>query len=87
MPRRDKRLEKARRNPRVVDWKALLQILVDAGCQIKPASKHLYIAKYPGILERIIIPQQNPLREVYVKQAFAFIEDIQVRNLERGEEE
>ena len=76
MPTREKRLERARNNPKDVDFETLCLILVDHGFEITSGKGSHFVARLPGTPKKLTIPRHNPLRRVYVVRALEMIDDI-----------
>ena len=76
MPTREKRLERARNNPKDVSFNDLCLILIDHGFEIRHGSKH-DLAVLPGTPMKLTIPRRNPVKKVYVEQALEYIDEIE----------
>ena len=76
MPTREKRLERARNNPKDVSFDDLRLILIDHGFEIRHGSNH-DVAVLPGTPMKVTIPRRNPVKRPYVEQALEFIDEIE----------
>ena len=74
MPKRDKRLEKARNNLKDVGFLSLLVILKAEGFDIRSGGH--YIVTYPGKPGGLTIPRRNPVKTVYVEKALELIDEV-----------
>ena len=76
MPPNERRLRRARQNPKNVRFNDLVRIYEDHGFIVRPGKGSHYVAKYPGIFIRHIFPRQNPMKERYVKKALDIIDEL-----------
>lgn len=76
MSQREKRLQKARQNPKDVSFDELCQIYRDHGFIVESGGKGShYIAKFPGLYPRTF-PRTNPVKKYYVLKALEAIEEL-----------
>jgi predicted RNA binding protein YcfA (HicA-like mRNA interferase family) len=78
MSKRDKRLQRLRRNPKNVSFDELKQVLEDYGFQhVRTAgSHHTFIAIMNERDWRLTVPQHRPVKTPYIKQAIQAIDEI-----------
>jgi hypothetical protein len=78
MPTREKRLEKARNNPKNVSFRDLCSILQDHGYEIKSGKGSHHIARLPGTPKKLTFPKptRGHMRPVYVEMALELIDEI-----------
>jgi predicted RNA binding protein YcfA (HicA-like mRNA interferase family) len=78
MTKREKRLQKLRRNPINVSFEELRQALEDAGFVMDHAtgSHHVFRLEVKEFVFRITIPFARPVKSIYVKQAVALIDEV-----------
>lgn len=84
MPPRERRLQKARENPKDVAFSDLRKIYEDHGFMVRSGSKH-YVATYPGTRIRNTFPRQNPMKRVYVRQALDAIDEVEALGHDKEE--
>ncbi|MEP7292629.1 MAG: type II toxin-antitoxin system HicA family toxin [Chloroflexota bacterium] len=87
MAKRDKRLQKLRNNPQNVSLEELRQILEDHGFWLDRivGSHHVFRAEVGEQTWKVVIPFHKPVKIVYVKQALAAIDEINLLDLSEGE--
>ena len=85
MPPRDRRLQRARRNPRNVSFDTLCRIYEDHGFTIRTGRGSHYIATLPDTPIRMTFPRQNPMKRVYVTAALNVIEEAQTLGFVEGD--
>ena len=77
MPTREKRLERARNNPKNVDFPTLCRILEDQGAIIRHGKGSHYVVSFPGKALPFTIVRSNPhVKRIYVDQALETIDEI-----------
>jgi predicted RNA binding protein YcfA (HicA-like mRNA interferase family) len=78
MSRRQKRLERIRRNPNNVSLDALQRVLEDYGFEHKgtTGSHHKYSYTISGETKLLVVPFARPVKPVYVRQALKIIDRI-----------
>lgn len=78
MTKREKRLQRLRRNPTNVSFADLRQALEDAGFVLDHAtgSHHVFRRQVKEVVFRITIPFARPVKSIYVKQAVAMIDEV-----------
>ena len=76
MPPNERRLRRARQNPKNVRFSELVRIYEDHGFTVRPGRGSHYVAKLPGTPIREVIPRQNPMKPRYVKKALDIIDEI-----------
>ena len=78
MAKRDKRLEKARRNPKGFSFDELCQLYKDHGFTVRQAKGSHAVAFVPGNpISPRTFPRSNPMKAVYVREAIDAIEELQ----------
>ena len=78
MPPRDRRLQRARQNPKSVSFNDLCRIYEDHGFRIRSGGRGShFIATLPNSSIRRTFPRRNPMRRVYVAAAINAIEEAQ----------
>ena len=77
MPTRDKRLERARNNPKDVRFAELCLILRDQGLVIRQGKGDHFVATLPGTPKKMSFPRQNPMKRPYVDRALELIDEIE----------
>jgi predicted RNA binding protein YcfA (HicA-like mRNA interferase family) len=78
MPTREKRLQRARNNPKNVSFQDLCSILQDHGCEIKSGKGSHHVARLPGTSKKLTFPKptRGPMKPVYVEMALGLIDEI-----------
>ena len=77
MPRREKRLDRVRNNPKDVSFSNLCHVLEDHGFAIRSGGRGShYVATHPATGITITLVRRNPVRQVYVENALAAIDEI-----------
>ena len=76
MPPNERRLRRARQNPKNVRFNELVRIYEDHGFIVRPGRGSHYVAKLPGTRIRETIPRQNPMKPRYVKKALDIIDEF-----------
>lgn len=76
MTKRDKRLEKIRRNPKNVSFDELQRILLSFGFELDrvTGSHHIFSIEVYNEKKIITVPFRRPVKQVYVKQAIHLID-------------
>ena len=76
MAKRDKRLEKARRNPKDLSFAELVQIYEDAGFVVRSGGKgsHWVAKKLGTAVPPETFVRSNPVKVVYIERALDAIE-------------
>ena len=70
VPRRSKRLDRIRNNPKDVSFSSLCHVLEDHGFAIRSGGKGShYVATHPGTGITLTLVRRNPVRQVYVENA------------------
>lgn len=77
MPTREKRLERARNNPKDVRFNDLCHILRDHGFNIRHGKGDHFVATLPGTPKIMSLPRRNPMLRVYVERALELIDEIE----------
>jgi predicted RNA binding protein YcfA (HicA-like mRNA interferase family) len=78
MTKREKRLQRLRRNPKNLSFDDLKQVLEDYGFQhIRTAgSHHTFVAIIGERNWRLTIPLQHPIKSPYIRQTLQAIDEI-----------
>ena len=86
MSRRQKRLERIRRNPNNVSLADLRSVLEDYGFEHRRTSGSHYTFAYVlgGVTRLFTVPFRRPIKPIYVRQALHIIDQIAQ---EQGEDE
>jgi len=77
MSRRNKRLEKIRRNPKNVSFETLQTVLLSFGFELDriTGSHHIFVLEVDEADKKVLtVPFRRPLKQVYVKQAIHLID-------------
>lgn len=79
MSRKEKLLERIRRNPNNVAFRDLQRLLELFGFELKRSkgSHHSFVGEVGGQKRLIVIPFRRPLKTVYVKQVLELVEEIE----------
>ena len=79
MSQKQKRLARARENPRGLRFEELLQLYRDWGFVVEPSGRGShYKAELPGTPVRTrILTRSNPVKSIYVRQAVEAIDEAQ----------
>ncbi len=85
LSKRQKRLERIRKNPNNVSFEELRTLLLDFGFRLERSSgsHHVFRIDLNGEPSNITIPFVRPVKAIYVRQALGLIEEADV--LENGE--
>ena len=76
MPPRDRRLQKARQNPKSLSFREIRLLYEDHGFSVRSGGKGShYIAALPGTPITRTFPRRNPMKSTYVRQALNAIEE------------
>lgn len=82
MPPRDRRLRRARQNPKNVSFNDLCRIYEDHGFTVRSGGRGShFIATLPNSPIRRTFPRRNPMRRVYVIAALDAIQEAQALGL------
>ena len=76
MPPRERRIQRARENPKDVSFRDLYRIYEDHGFRVRSGKGSHYVATFPDTRIRNTFPRQNPMRRVYVIKALEAIEEL-----------
>jgi predicted RNA binding protein YcfA (HicA-like mRNA interferase family) len=78
MAKRDKRLQKLRRNPKAVSLDELRTVLEDYGFSLDRivGSHHVFRAEIGERVWKLVSPSNKPIKIIYVKQALEAIDEI-----------
>ncbi|MBN1310808.1 MAG: type II toxin-antitoxin system HicA family toxin [Anaerolineae bacterium] len=78
MSKREKRLERIRRNPNNVTLGALRQVLEDYGFEYKhtTGSHFTFCVKVGGVDHLLVVPFRRPVKALYVRKAIKLVESI-----------
>ena len=76
MPTREKRLERARNNPKNVTFVELMSILESEGFDIRDGKGSHCIATYPGRAGGLTIARRNPVKRYIVLLALEAIDEV-----------
>jgi predicted RNA binding protein YcfA (HicA-like mRNA interferase family) len=75
--RLEKRIRRLRQSPRNISSRKLISILVSLGFELRGGKGSHKCYKHPKLPQiKLTVPQQNPLREMYVKQALNAINKL-----------
>lgn len=79
MSQKDKRLARAKANPKGLRFEELLQLYQDWGFVVEPSGRGShYKAQLPGTPVRTrVLTRSNPVKGIYVRQAVEAIEEAQ----------
>lgn len=78
MPPNERRLRRARQNPKNVRFAELVRIYEDHGFIVRPGRGSHYVAKHPDASIRETIPRQNPMNPRYVKKALYIVDQLEL---------
>jgi hypothetical protein len=76
MPTREKRLERARENPKNVRFDTLCRILEENGAMIRPPKGSHYVVSFPGTSHRMTVVHENPVKRFYVERALEMVDEV-----------
>lgn len=77
MTRLEKRIRKLRQSPRNISSRELINVLVSLGFELRGGKGSHQCYKHPELPQiKLTVPEQNPLGEVYVKQALDAINKL-----------
>ena len=77
MSRRDKQLQSMRDNPKNVRFETIQNVLLYSGfIETMPSSGSSHYTYHKGIY-RITVPRDNPVNQVYIKQAIRIIDMLE----------
>ena len=77
MTRLETRIQKLYESPRSVSSDELISILVSLGFELRGKKTRHGVYRHPKLPHiRLVIPDQNPLKEVYVKKVRGVIEEL-----------
>ena len=80
MPRRSKRLERIRNSPKDVSFSNLCHVLEGHGFVMRSGGRGShYVATHPSTGITLTLVRRNPVRQVYVENALAAIDEITSR--------
>lgn len=91
--RRRKRYQKIKQNPKNIRFEDLRHLLEDYGFELKrtKGSHHSFVGHVGNEKITVVIPYRRPLKEVYVRNALAILEEIEsikeADELQEGESE
>jgi predicted RNA binding protein YcfA (HicA-like mRNA interferase family) len=89
MSKRSKRYQRIAQNPNNVMFDDLRKLLEDYGFEHRRTrgSHHSFVGWIGDEKISLVIPYRKPLKEVYVKKALTFIEQIRALNAEPEDED
>ena len=76
MPPDERRLRRARQNPKNVRFNELVRIYEDHGFIVRPGRGSHYVAYHPSSRLNIPFPRQNPMKPNYVRDALKAIDEL-----------
>ena len=76
MPPDERRLQRARQNPKNVRFNELVRIYEDHGFTVRPGRGSHYVAYHPSSPRNISFPRQNPMKPNYVRDALKAIDEL-----------
>ena len=79
MPRRSKRLDRIRNNPKDVSFSDLYSVLEDHDFAIRSGRGSHYVATHPPTGITLTLVRRNPVKRVYVENVLAAIDEITSR--------
>ena len=77
MSKKDKQLQAIRMNPRNVRFETIRKVLLDFGfIETAPRGGSSHYTYHRGIY-RVTVPKDNPVNQVYIKQAIRIIDELE----------
>jgi hypothetical protein len=86
MARRDKRLEKMRRNPqgwRIEEVEALCRSF-ELECDPPPGGGSHYTVAHPSQPEQITVVSKKPIKPIYIRRLVSFVDKVQIQAADEG---
>ena len=80
MPPDERRLRRARQNPKNVRFNDLVRIYEDHGFIVRTGKGSHCVAYHPGTGTREVFPHRNPMNQVYVHRALKAIDLLGMRD-------
>ena len=77
LSKKDKQLQAIRMNPRNVRFETIRKVLLDFGfIETSPKGGSSHYTYHRGIY-RVTVPRDNPVNQVYIKQAIRIIDELE----------